>query len=79
MQISFLLLIPEGRDWMAVNALCGYTQKCVVCVCLCYQEKELFPSHHISQHRPLEPIQHQLKRVGYNWRRRPAINLPSIP
>lgn len=42
-------------------------------------DKEPLPSHHITQFRPLELVQHQLKRVGSNWRRRAAINLPSFP
>lgn len=66
MQISFLLLIPEGWDLVDGNALC---------VC----ESELFPSCHLPAHRPLELIQRQLKRVRSNWRPRPAINLGSAP
>lgn len=53
-------------------------------MCLCEgereRERESFPLLAISPCiEPLEPIQPQLKRVGYNWRHRPAINLPSIP
>lgn len=75
MQMSFLLVIPEGWLWMD----CVPTHT-IVCACARVREKEGFSvlftmSPSIG---PLDLTQRQLK-TGSNLRHRPAINLPSIP